>query len=95
MVPSKADDTPRKTPMTPSDVIFNSSIEGQFPGIFSTRVLDLKSNLFKGCKKQGNVLVSPKEVQSKSTRSRSKVQTKHQNELEVNAREQVQERKWQ
>ncbi|GJW98771.1 hypothetical protein Tco_0180579 [Tanacetum coccineum] len=68
---------------------------GQFPGSFSARVSDLKSNLFKGCKEQGNVLVSPKEVQSKSTCSRTKVQTEHQNKLEVNAREQVQERKWQ
>ncbi|PWA83041.1 Aux/IAA-ARF-dimerization [Artemisia annua] len=78
MVPSKADVTPGKAPMTvtPSDVLFNSSIEGQLPSTFSAGVSDLKSNLFKGCKEQGNVLVSPKEVQSKSTRSRTKVQMK-------------------
>lgn len=78
MVPSKADVTPGKAPMTvtPSDVLYYSSIEGQLPSTFSAGVSDLKSNLFKGCKEQGNVLVSPKEVQSKSTRSRTKVQMK-------------------
>ncbi|GJR33230.1 auxin response factor 9 [Tanacetum coccineum] len=77
-VPSKADVTPGKAPMTvtPSDVLFNSSIEGQLPGTFSAGVSDLNSNLLKGCKEQGKVLVSPKEVQSKSIRSCTKVQMK-------------------
>ncbi|GKC14981.1 hypothetical protein Tco_1011763 [Tanacetum coccineum] len=54
-----SDVTPVKASITVthSDVLFNLSIEGQFPGTFSARVLDLKSNLFKGCKEQGNVVI--------------------------------------
>nr|GEV81684.1 hypothetical protein [Tanacetum cinerariifolium] len=50
----------------------HTSNGGQFLDSFSAKVLPLKSNLFKGCKEQGNVLVSPKEVESKSTHSRTK-----------------------
>ncbi|GKA22487.1 hypothetical protein Tco_0708449 [Tanacetum coccineum] len=54
-----ADVTPVKASITvtQSDVLFNSSIEGQFARTFSARGLDLKSNLYKGSKEQGNVVL--------------------------------------
>ncbi|KAK9076641.1 hypothetical protein SSX86_004975 [Deinandra increscens subsp. villosa] len=73
-IPPKCDDniSPSKAPLTPSDVLFHYSIEGQVPNTLS--VSDLKSDL---SKEHGNLQVSPKEIQSKqttSTRSRTKVQ---------------------
>ncbi|GJV77224.1 hypothetical protein Tco_1508808 [Tanacetum coccineum] len=70
MVSSKADVTPVKASITvtQSDVLFNSSIEGQFARTFSARGLDLKSNLYKGSKEQGNVVLLRRlEVKARST----------------------------
>lgn len=74
-VPPKADLA--QGPVTLSDVLFHSSIEGQVPSALSAGLSDFKSDLSKDCKDQGILQVSPKEVQSKqntSTRSRTKVQ---------------------
>ncbi|KAL8200995.1 hypothetical protein R6Q57_012334, partial [Mikania cordata] len=63
--------------VTPSDVLFHSSIEGQVPSTLSAGISDIKFDLSKDCKDLGVLQVSPKEVQSKqstSTRSRTKVQ---------------------
>ncbi|KAK9053047.1 hypothetical protein SSX86_029677 [Deinandra increscens subsp. villosa] len=82
-IPPKGSDssniTPSKAaaPVTPSDVLFYSSIEGQVPSTQSAGVSDLKSDLSKDGKEHGVLQVSLKEVQSKqstSTRSRTKVQ---------------------
>nr|GEU57954.1 retrotransposon protein, putative, Ty1-copia subclass [Tanacetum cinerariifolium] len=54
------------------DYDFDPYDADMYEGHFSAKVLHLKSNLLKGCKEQGNVLVSPKEVESKSTHSRTK-----------------------
>ncbi|KAI7752819.1 hypothetical protein M8C21_010899 [Ambrosia artemisiifolia] len=77
-IPPKGDDDviPSKAaPLTPSDVLFHSSIEGHAPSALSAGVSDIKSDL---SKEQGIMQVSPKEIQSKqtttSTRSRTKVQ---------------------
>lgn len=73
-IPSKADNITSETaPVTPSDVLFHSSMEGQV----SAGASDLKSDMSKDCKEQSQLQISPKEVQSKhaatSTRSRTKV----------------------
>ncbi|KAI3812821.1 hypothetical protein L1987_17533 [Smallanthus sonchifolius] len=80
-IPPKGGDdniTPFKAaPITPSDVLFHSSIEGQVPSTLSAGVSDLNSDLSKDCKEHGVLQVSLKEVQSKQTtsnRSRTKVQ---------------------
>lgn len=79
-VPPKGVDndvTPSKAaPVTISDVLFHSSIEGQGPSTLSAGVSDLKSDLSKDCKEHSVLQVSLKEVSSKqctSTRSRTKV----------------------
>ncbi|KAI3727748.1 hypothetical protein L6452_16368 [Arctium lappa] len=72
-IPPKGDITPEKATVTPSDVLFHSSMEGQVPSTLS----DQRSDLSKDCKEQGQLQVSPKEVQSKQStcaRSRTKVQ---------------------
>lgn len=74
-IPPKGDGsiTPSKPILTPSDVFFHSSIEGQVRSTLSAGGSDLKSDM---SKEHGSLLVSPKEIQSKqttSTRSRTKV----------------------
>ncbi|KAK1438532.1 hypothetical protein QVD17_04341 [Tagetes erecta] len=80
-IPPKGSDndiTPSKAaPITMSDVLFHSSIEGQVPSTVSAGVSDPKSDLSKDCKEHAVLQVSLKEVSSKqctSTRSRTKVQ---------------------
>ncbi|KAM0069988.1 putative transcription factor ARF family [Helianthus debilis subsp. tardiflorus] len=75
-VPTISDLTPEIEPLIPSNV-FHTFADGYVPHVSSVWNSDQKSDLSKDCKDQGQLQVSPKEVQSKQstcTRSRTKVQ---------------------
>ncbi|PWA79843.1 Aux/IAA-ARF-dimerization [Artemisia annua] len=74
--PTKGDTIPETAPLTSSNV-FHTFADEQMPSPLSLGISDQKSDLSKDCKDQGQLQVSPKEVQSKQstcTRSRTKVQ---------------------
>ncbi|KAI3828767.1 hypothetical protein L1987_02877 [Smallanthus sonchifolius] len=74
-IPTKSDIIPETAPLIPSNTY--TFADGNVPHILSVWNSDQKSDLSKDCKDQGQLQVSPKEVQSKqstSTRSRIKVQ---------------------
>ncbi|KAI7743237.1 hypothetical protein M8C21_024875 [Ambrosia artemisiifolia] len=75
-VPTKTDLTPEIAPSIPSNV-FHTFADGHVSHVLSVRSSDQTSDLSKDFKDQGQLHVSPKEVQSKQsicTRSRTKVQ---------------------
>ncbi|KAK9067933.1 hypothetical protein SSX86_012044 [Deinandra increscens subsp. villosa] len=75
-IPTETDIIPKTTPLIPSN-LFHTVADGHVSHASSLWNSDQKSDLSKDCKNQGQVQVSPKEVQSKQstcTRSRTKVQ---------------------
>lgn len=73
--PTKGDTIPETAPLTSSNV-FHTFADEHMPSPPSLGISDQKSDLSKDCKDQGQLQVSPKEVQSKQstcTRSRTKV----------------------
>ncbi|KAI7743236.1 hypothetical protein M8C21_024874 [Ambrosia artemisiifolia] len=75
-VPTKTGLTPEIAPSIPSNV-FHTFADGHVSHVLCVRSSDQKSDLSKDFKDQGQLQVSPKEVQSKQstcTRSRTKVQ---------------------
>lgn len=77
-IPTQSDNIHEASPSTPSN-LFHSFADGHVLHDLSVRNPDQMSDLTKDCKNQGQLHVSPKEVQSKQstcTRSRTKVTLK-------------------